>query len=143
MRMKSLRSLPPSTHPSYRRHRRQVWTQILLPLVLAVIVMIAVILLTCLATFRDQSDPGRWAAISTIWLTLPMMVAGLLFLILLVGMIYLLAQLMDLIPPYSYLAQKIIYRLEANTKRAADMVFRPVLFVELIGMRIRKLLGRA
>ncbi len=131
------------THPSYQNHRRQVWTQILLPLLLAAAAVIAVIVLTSLATFRDQSDPARWAAISTIWLVLPVMVAGFLFLILLVGMIYLLARLMNLIPPYSYLAQIFIYRLEANTKRAADMVFRPALFLELIGLRIRKLLGRS
>ncbi len=142
--MNDARPLPRyRTHPSYYKHRQQLWTQILLPLILAAAVILAGMVLAGLATFRDQVDPGRWAAVSTIWLVLPMMVIGLLLLIVLSGLIYLLALLMHLIPPYSFQAQRFMYRIEAGTIRAADMVFRPALFLELIGRRIRKLLGRS
>jgi heme/copper-type cytochrome/quinol oxidase subunit 2 len=66
-------------HPSYQLHRKQMWTQILLPILLTVLVFIAVIVLTSIATFRDNGDVGRWAAISTIWLVMPVMIVGLIF----------------------------------------------------------------
>ncbi len=130
------------SHSSYLAHRKQVWTQILLPILITVAIIVAVIALTAVSTFRNQADVGRWAAISTIWLVLPVMAAGLLILILLIAMTYLVTRLIGLIPPYSYQAQKIFYRIEAGTKRITDMVVRPVLFLELITMQIRKSLSR-
>ena len=66
-----------------------MWTQILLPILLTVLVFIAVIVLTSIATFRNNGDVARWAAISTIWLVLPVMITGLILLaILLQSSIY-------------------------------------------------------
>ena len=129
-------------HPSYQSHRKQLWTQILLPVLFAVLIFIAVIVLTSLATFRDKGDVSRWAAISTIWLVMPVMVAGLIFLILLMVMIYLLARVTTLIPPYAYQAQRIVYRIEGGVKRIAEMIRRPVLalqeFVGLVKARLQR-----
>ena len=79
--------LLPQDHPSYQLHRKQLWTQILLPILLTVLVFIAVIVLTSVATFRNNGDVARWAAISTIWLVLPVLIVGLLFLIILLAII--------------------------------------------------------
>jgi len=113
-------------HPSYRLHRKQLWTQILLPILIAVLVFIAVIITTSLATFRGNGDVNRWAAISTIWLILPILVVGVIVLILLIAMIYLMGRLTALIPPYSLQAQGIVYRIEGVVKHAAEMVRKPV-----------------
>ena len=130
--------LLPQDHPSYQLHRKQVWTQILLPILLAVVVFIAVIVMTSIATFRDNGDVGRWAAISTIWLVLPVMIASLVFLIILLAIIYLLARLISLIPPYSGQAQRFVYRIEGYVQRGTEMIVKPVLFVELIKSQIKK-----
>lgn len=141
--MKPSMSLPQrKAHPSLQMHQKQVWTQILLPILITVAFIVAVIVLTTLSTFRNQGDVARWAAISTIWLVLPVMVAGLLILILLIAMIYLVTRLMGLIPPYSFQAQKFFYRIEAGTKRVADMIARPVLFLGVISTQIRNALSR-
>lgn len=141
--MKSTMSLSQrKAHPSYQMHRSQVWTQILLPILIAAAIFVAVIVLTTVSTFRNQGDVARWAAISTIWLVLPVMVAGLLILILLIATIYLVTRLMGLIPPYSFQAQRIFYRIETGTKRVADMIARPVLFLEVISTQIRNALNR-
>ena len=129
-------------HPSYQLHRKQMWTQILLPILLAVLVFIAVIVLTSVATFRNNGDVGRWAAISTIWLVLPVLIVGLLFLIILLAIIYLLARFISLIPPYSYQAQRFIYRIEGYVKRGTEMIVKPVLFVDIIKSQINKFMGR-
>jgi uncharacterized membrane protein len=113
-------------HPSYRLHRKQLWTQILLPILIAALVFIAVIITTSLATFRGNGDVNRWAAISTIWLILPILVVSVIVLILLIAMIYLMGRLTALIPPYSLQAQRIVYRIEDVVKHVAEMVRKPV-----------------
>jgi len=134
-------SLRLEDHPSYQLHRRQMWTQILLPLLLAVLIFIAVIVMTSIATFRDNGDVARWAAISTIWLVIPVMLAGLILLIILLTITYLLARLISVIPPYSYQAQRFVYQIESYVQRGAEMITRPVLFVEIIKSQIQKIVG--
>ena len=120
-------------HTSYQLHRKQMWTQILLPILAAVLVFIAVIIMTSMATFRGNCDVNRWAAISTIWLILPVLFAGLIFLTLLIAMIYLMARLTALIPPYSFQAQQIVHRIEVGVKHTAQMVRKPKLaFKEIV-----------
>jgi fatty acid desaturase len=133
----------PQEHPSYQAHRRQMWTQILLPLLMTVLLFLAVIILTSIATFRDNGEVGRWAAISTIWLVIPILFAGLIFLALLAGMIYLLARLIGLIPPYSYQVQRFVYRIEGHVKRGAEMSRKPVLFLDILKSQIKKIFQRS
>jgi uncharacterized protein involved in cysteine biosynthesis len=125
-------------HPSYRLHRKQLWMQILLPILIAVLVFAAVIIVTSLAAFHANGDVDRWAAISTIWLVLPVIFVGLVLLILLIAMIYLMARVTTLIPPYSYQAQRIVYRFEAGIKRSAEMVRKPVLALQELAALVKK-----
>jgi len=124
--MKSSASIRPKDHPSYRLHRRQVWAQILLPVLLAALLFAAAVAGISLATFRDNGDVGRWAAISTIWLVVPVMVVGILFFAVLSALIYLISRLIGLIPPYSYQAQRIVYRVDGGVRRFAELARRPV-----------------
>jgi hypothetical protein len=71
------------------------------------------------------------------------MIAGLIFLLILILMIYLLARVIGIIPPYSHQAQQIVYRIEAGTKRAAGMARRPRLLLQEIGVLIRRGIARA
>ncbi len=130
-------------HPSYKNHRNQVWTQILLPVLLAALVFIAVIILTSIAAFRNNGDVGRWAAISTIWLVLPVMIAGLILLIAIVVMIYLLARITRLIPPYTYQGQRFAYRVARGAKRIGEMARRPVLVAQELWRLVKSNLKRA
>lgn len=130
-------------HPSYQRHRKQVWTQILLPILCAVLVFVVVIILAIMVTFRNNGDVGRWAAISTIWLTLPVMIAGLILLILIIGLIYLMVRVLNLIPPYSFQAQRFVYRIESGVKHFAEMFRKPVLALQEIARLVRTYLEKA
>jgi hypothetical protein len=142
--MKSPLPLPrPEDHLSYQTHRRQVWQQILLPIFLAALIFIAVIVLTSVATFRDNGEVGRWAAMSEIWLVIPLIVAGLIFLALLIAIIYLVARLINLIPPYSYQAQVIFHRIEGGTKRMAEMARKPFLLFQEFGTLVKTAIAKA
>ena len=132
----------PPVHESYKRHRKEVAWQIILPVVLAAILIIGLIVLVNVATFRDNGDVGRWAAISTIWIAIPMMVAGLIFFIILGGIVYLLKYLLNITPRYTGQAQDFVYKIAGHIKRFADAIVKPVIFVDGIGASINRLLGR-
>ena len=126
---------------SYLNHRRQLWTQILVPLLVAVLFILAIFILTIMVTFRDNGDVGRWAAISTIWIVLPFMAAGLIALIIFGLFIYGMARLLALIPPYSGQAQKILWRVQGYIQRGADEVIKPIFALEGVAATFKRLFG--
>ena len=133
---------PEPVHESYRRHRRQRTSQIILPMVLAAILFIGMIVLVNIATFRDNGDVGRWAAISTIWIVIPVCIAGFIFLALLGGLVYLMARLLGVAPTYTGMAQDFVHKLAIRIRRAADMVVKPVFSVNGFGASLKAFLGR-
>ena len=132
----------PPVHESYKRHRKELAWQIILPVVLSAILIVGLIVLVNVATFRDNGDVGRWAAISTIWIVIPVMVAGLIFFIILGGIVYLLKYLLNIAPIYTGQAQDFVYKIAGYIKRMADATVKPVFFVDGIGASINRFLGR-
>ena len=139
--MEKARLSSPPEHPSYLKHRRELWTKILIPMLLAVAVIVAVATLTGIATFRDNGEVERWAAISTIWIVIPIMAAGLLLLLVFIAILYGMARLLALLPTYTGQAQKIAWRIEGAIKRGADMAVKPVLALEGITATLKRLTG--
>ena len=125
-------NLPQPVHESYLRHRKQWTWQIVLPVVLMSVLLIALIVLINIATFRDNGDVARWAAISTIWIVVPIMIAMLIFLILLVGIIYLLSKLLGITPRYTGLAQDYVHKAAGTIKRGLDAIVKQ--FIEIQGV---------
>ena len=134
--------LPEPVHESYRRHRKQRTMQILLPIVLAALLFIAAIVLVNIATFRDSGDVGRWAAISTMWIAIPVCIMGLVFLALLGGLVYLMGRLLGIAPRYTGKAQDFVHKLAIRIRRAADVTVKPIFAANGFGATIKALLGR-
>ena len=134
--------LPEPVHESYRRHRKQRTSQIILPMVLAAILFIGMIVLVNIATFRDNGDVGRWAAISTIWIVIPVCISGFIFLALLGGLVYLMVRLLGVTPTYTGMAQDFVHKLAIRIRRAADMAVKPVFSMNGFGASLKALLGR-
>ncbi len=133
--------LPKPVHATYQRHRRQRTTQIILPIVLAAIVFLAACALITVATFRWNGDVARWAAISTMWIAIPVFIIGLVFLALLVGIIYLLIRLLGITPIYTNKAQTFVQMLASRIQHAADATVKPFMFWDGIGASIQKFFG--
>ena len=131
----------PPVHESYKRHRKQLALQIILPMVLTTLLFVGMIVLISVATFRDGGDVGRWAAISTIWIVVPIMIAALIFIVLLTGLVYLLKRLLQITPVYTGQLQDFIHKIAVYIKRAADTTVKPVFFLDGIGASIKRLLG--
>jgi len=135
-------NLPQPVHESYLRHRKQWTWQIVLPVVLMSVLLIALIVLINIATFRDNGDVARWAAISTIWIVVPIMIGMLIFLILLVGIIYLLSKLLGITPRYTGLAQDYVHKAAGAIKRGLDAIVKQFIEIQGVLASIREFFGR-
>jgi hypothetical protein len=135
-------TLPHSEHESYLRHRRQLTRQIILPMVLASLLMVALSVLIGFATFRDNGDVGRWAAVSTIWIVIPILLAGLIFLVILLGLVYLMARLLGVLPTYTGLAQDYVHLGAAYVQRFTEAAVKPVFAVDGLAAYFKAIFGR-
>ena len=122
--------LPHPEHYSYQLHRKQRNMQIILPIILSVVVLVGLIVLISFATFKQGGDVGRWAAISTIWIVIPILLAGLITLVVLIGLIYLMARALQGLPHYTGIAQDYVYLARGYIIRAADMAAKPILVLD-------------
>ncbi len=134
--------LPKPVHESYLKHRKDLAWKIIFPVLLSAMLCIGLIFIINLATFRGGGDVARWAAISTMWIAIPAMVALLVFVALLAGIIYLLAKLLNITPTYTVIAQDFFYKIEGYAKRIADGAAKPFIFLDSIGASINRFLGR-
>ncbi len=137
-----MNSQTPVSHPSYKKHRRQFWLQIFLPMLVSILIIVVVATLTGIAAFGENGDAPLWAAISTIWLVIPAMIFGLIFLVILLGIIYLLARALEIIPPYTAKAQYYVNRATDETKRFSDMATKPVLFIDGLAASVKTFFGQ-
>jgi hypothetical protein len=135
-------NLPHPQHASYLAHRRQVIWQVILPMVLTVLLLIALVAWISLATFRGGADVSRWAAISTIWIVLPVLLAGLIVLIVLLGINYLVMRLRGITPTYTGLAQDYVFRGAAVVKRVTKAAVQPVFLIDRLVGNVKGFIGR-
>ena len=134
--------LPAPGQHSYQRYRRQRNVQIILPVVLSGLVLTGMIVLISFATFKSGGDVGRWAAISTIWIIIPVLIAGLIVLAVLAGLIYLMARLLGALPHYTGMAQDYVNIARGYIVRGADMAVKPFIALEGFIERVKAFFER-
>lgn len=134
--------LPHPEQYSYLKHRKQRTIQIILPVIISTLLMVGLIVLISFSTFNSGGDVSRWAAISTIWIIIPLLLVGLILLAVLVGLIYLMARALSALPYYTGIAQDYVYIARGYIIRGADMVAKPVIALEGFIENIKEFLGR-
>ncbi len=134
--------LPHPEHYSYVKHRRQRLTQVILPVAVSLLLLIGMIVWISLATFNSNGDAGRWAAISTMWILMPIMTVGLIFLAVLIGLIYLMVLALGVLPYYTGLAQDYVYKTQSYITHAADMAVKPIIALGGLIENIKAFFGR-
>ena len=118
--------LTPFERPSLRTYRRQRFWQIILPIVLFSFVIVVAGGFTIIA---DGEQNRLWADVSIIWLVAPMLILAIIFLVILVGMIYLLYKLTIGTPHITRKIQNIFIRIEQETFRVSNSIVRPVVWI--------------
>jgi hypothetical protein len=126
----------PETH---KVHRREVFWQILFPLIIGAIVCLALAILVGLG-----SNPTvyRWGDISIIWLVLLTILPSILVLAVLVALVYGLVRLLHVLPGFAYRVQKLLWVFQARVQRITDGAVEPVMkihsFRAMLGTLRRK-----
>jgi len=124
--------IPQPVHESYLKHRKDLTWKIIFPVVLSAVLCLVSVVLINVATFRDDGDVARWAAVSTIWIVTPIIIGMGILLVLLGGLVYLMARLLNVTPTYTGLVQDYVNKAVVYIKRAMEAIVKPV--IELNGV---------
>jgi ABC-type transport system involved in multi-copper enzyme maturation permease subunit len=121
--------VPQPDRASYLKHKRETTRHILLPVILSGVLILALFTLVAYATFAENGDVERWAAISTVWIVIPLMALLLAVMVVLWAAVYGLHRLLNITPEYTGIAQEIILRVNAKTRwYAAEVTNRVIRF---------------
>lgn len=121
--------VPQPDRASYVKHKRETTRQILLPVILSGVLILVLFVLVAYSTFTDNGDVERWAAISTVWIVIPLMALLLAVMAVLWAAVYGLHRLLNITPEYTGIAQEIILRVNAKTQwYAAEVTSRVIRF---------------
>lgn len=126
-------------HESLDKHHRQRTWQILAPLFLFCILVLAAAVIIAINAGRGSGDVSQWADTSFIIMILPAMLIALFPLVLLAGLIYLVAQLLKKLPVYSFPTQQFFKRVKNLVSIWADRIVKPIIVVQEILAGISKI----
>ena len=126
--------LPPPSSMDFDpqvHHRKQTFWQIVFPLALGVLIVLALAVLVILApSHGGNTSVAYWSHLATVWLILPALLIGLILLILTGGFVYLLNRLLNIVPVYALKAQQAMVWLSRMVRYRADQSVQPVLSVQ-------------
>ena len=121
---------PPDVTQPEREHRRQMLLQVWLPLGVALLVTLTLCILIVISAGRASPELTRWSNMSSIWIIILIAPPALLVLAVLGGLVYLMARLLRIIPPYAHLAQAYVNLFAALVQHWLDRIVEPVLKVQ-------------
>ncbi|MFZ2095707.1 MAG: hypothetical protein WAV05_03630 [Anaerolineales bacterium] len=124
----------PRTHAE---HRREVFWQITLPLVIGMLLVLAAVVVIIISTVQPVTDVGRWADVSLMWLILPSLFLAFILLAILIGLIVLISYLLRLIPRYALIVQLYIEQAKGKISQIFNLSVEPILRVEAIWAAVR------
>ena len=133
------KELPERNPVTYERHRKEVMWQILVPVLIGAVIVLA---LAILATTRTDAQVSKGADVSVIWMITPMLIIALIFLVLLGAMIYAVMSLLGILPSYARLVQDYFDAFRVQVGIISNKAVEPVLRMESIKASLRAL-GRS
>ena len=133
------KELPERNPVTYERHRKEVMWQILVPVLIGAVIVLA---LAILATTRTDAQVSKGADVSVIWMITPMLIVSLIFLVLLGAMVYGVMSLLGILPGYARLVQDYFDAFRVQVGIISNKAVEPVLRMESIKASLRAL-GRS
>jgi hypothetical protein len=117
--------LPERNPKTHAEHRREVFWQITVPLLVGILLFLAAVAGIIFSATQPASEVGRWADISLVWLILPALVIALLFFVLLAGLVYAITKLLGLTPRYAHLVQLYFERGKEKVRQITHILVEP------------------
>ena len=107
---------------TYQIHRRQVFWQITIPVLIGALILAA---LAALAVMADASQTRQLADVSLISLIVPALIFGLIFMIITIGSIYGVVRLIQVLPIYTFQAQNFLALVYLRVDRIGNSLAGP------------------
>jgi len=143
MNGKSKPSVRPAPNPiTQATHRQQTLWQIWVPFGVVVVLVLISALLVVIAGFQGTGDISRWADISLIWLILPMLLLTVILIAVTAGFVFLLFQLLRILPPYTRQLQDVFVLISFYVRKFSDAAVEPFLKAHSFSASIRALRRR-
>jgi hypothetical protein len=117
-------------HVSLAAHHNQALWQIFIPLGVAVAAILALlvgVIITAASPTPDVTNLSRWADTSMIFLSTPVIVGCFFIVVVVAALVYLMARLLKLLPPYTQLAQAYVYYASSLVRYWFDRIVSPVI----------------
>jgi hypothetical protein len=121
----------PVTHET---HRRQVFQQITIPLIVGVTLFVA---FSVLVVLSEPVSISRWADISLIWLLTCPIVLSLVLVVLLAALVYGMWKILQALPPFAYRVQNFFVRAQMKVQAFSNMMVEPVLKIRAFFAEVR------
>jgi hypothetical protein len=118
--------VPQRNAATHARHRREVFWQITLPLILGGLGFTALCVLTGIAGLGG-GGVSLWRDVSVIWLIVPGLALGLIPLAALGGLVYGVSRLLAVLPGFSLKAQEIFATISAKASQFSDALAKPLI----------------
>ena len=132
-------NLPERNPLTEHTHKREVFWQIYLPVIIGGIVLLLVAAGVLIATYHGTARLDTWAAVSEIILVVPAMLATVIFAALAAGAIYLVTRFLGIAPGYARLVQDYFTLARVRVKKVADVSVEPFLRAHSFGASLRAL----
>ena len=129
----------PRTHAE---HRREVFWQITVPLVIGVLLVIAAAVFILISASQPASELRRWADVSLMWLILPSMIFAFMCLVIVVGLVVVVSAILRVIPRYALAVQMYFDTARHKVGQMNDKLVEPVLKINSLGAGLRFLRQR-
>lgn len=132
--------IPPAKKTSsYRAYKRKAFWQIIFPMVVVLLIFVA---LSVMTTSKSAETLLKWSSISTVWLSLPVIVFLVVNLLILAGLIYGMAKLLEITPIYTHKLTGYIHLAGEKIADFADSVAEPVLKASGFFASLSRFLGK-
>lgn len=118
--------LPERNPKTHAQHRREVFWQVTLPLLIGIILLLAAVAGVVYSATQPATELDRWGYVSLMWLILPTLFLALILMIFLAGLVYLVSQLLRLIPPYAHVAQQYFEKGKTKVAQLSNLSIEPV-----------------
>ena len=134
--------LIPRRHPAAaRKHRREVFWQITLPLILVLVVMLTAAGLTAGSAWTG-APPALWRDLALIWILLLSMVFALVPMAVLFGLAYGIFRLIGVLPGWTFKIQRFAARVAETAAGISRVVTTPLIRVNAFSSGLRQLFRR-
>ncbi len=118
----------PKTHA---QHRKEVFWQITLPLLVGILLVLAAIAAIIFSAVQPVTGVERWADVSLMWVILPSLLFALIILVIVVGLVVAFTYLLRLLPRYTLKVQHYFEIAQAKVEQITDKIAEP--FIEVRG----------